>query len=335
MGKRATIRDVAVQAGVSKSTVSLVLHDSPLVRTETKAAVKDAIRELNYVRNRAAAALRSANSGRIGIVVNDLRTPFVTDFVAAAQQALMARGQSAIVATADEDPEAEDSAVRLALEQDVAGLLIAPCHGAGLPVFDTILASGIPAMQVLRQADSRLEQIPFHSLDYAIGSHLAAQHLLDQGLSRIAFVGGHAGHQIARERASGYRDVMEVHRKRPLTLHGGATRAYGREAMMTLAKDHPEVNAAICINDLVALGMSNAAAKAGRTIGKDFFLVGFDDTPECAQSDPPLSSVRCDVARLATSCVGALMDWIERGNKPLDVARQPVRLMVRASSQVT
>ena len=334
MGRRATIRDVADRAGVSKSTVSLVLHDSPLVRTETKAAVQDAIRQLNYVRNTAAAALRNARTSRIGIVVNDLRTPFVTDFVAAAQRALMTRGQAAIVATADEDPEAEDRAVRMALEQDIAGLLLAPCYGAGLPVFDTILAAGIPAMQVLRQADARLEQIPFHSIDYAIGSHLAAQHLLDQGLTQIAFVGGRPGHQIARERASGYRDVMEVHRKRPLLIHGEATRAGGYEAMLRLTRDHPEVRAAICINDHVALGMIAAAPRAGRTIGKDFFLVGFDDIPECAQSDPPLSSVRCDVARLAETCVRSLLDWIDHDTRPAELNRQPVQLKVRASSRV-
>lgn len=334
MGRRATIRDVAELAGVSKSTVSLVLHDSPLVRAETKAAVADAIRELNYVRNRAAAALRSAKSGRIGIVVNDLATPFVTDFVVAAQAALMQRGIAAIVASAGEDAEAEDRAVRLALEHDISGLLIAPCHGSGLPVFDTILAAGIPAMQVLRQGDSRLEKLPFQSMDYAIGSHLATQHLLDQGLRRIAFVGGHTGHQIAWERASGYRDIMQVHGERPLHLQGDASRAFGREAMQKITRDHPDTQAAICIDDRVALGMLEAAGAAGRTIGRDFYLVGFDDIPECQLADPPLSSVRCDVATLAQRSVDALMSWIDTGNRPDEITRQPVQLQARASSRV-
>ncbi|MDF0601937.1 LacI family DNA-binding transcriptional regulator [Psychromarinibacter sp. C21-152] len=334
MGKRATIRDVAERAGVSKSTVSLVLHDSPLVRAETKAAVADAIRELNYVRNRAAAALRSANSGRIGIVVNDLATPFVTDFVVAAQAALMRRGLAPIVGSAGEDAETEDRAVRLALEHDIAGLLIAPCHGAGLPVFDTILAAGIPAMQVLRQSDDRLDRLPFHSMDYAIGSHLAAQHLLDQGLRRIAFVGGHSGHQIAWERASGYRDIMQVHGQRPLVIEGDASRDFGRAAMARIAREHPEAEAAICIDDRVALGMLGAAGAARRTVGRDFWIVGFDDIPECATADPPLSSVHCDVARLAERSVAALLGWIDTGNRPDEFTREPVQLKVRASSTV-
>lgn len=334
MGKRPTIRDVADRAGVSKSTVSLVLHDSPLVKAETKSAVNDAIRQLNYVRNRAAAALRSSKTGRVGIVVNDLRTPFVTDFVAAAQRALMRLGQSALIATADEDPATEDRAVRLALEQDIAGLLIAPCHGAGLPVFDTILAADIPAIQVLRQGDARLGRIPFHSIDYAVGSHLAARHLLDQGLTRIAFVGGHAGHQIAMERASGYRDMMEVHRQRPVVIHGGATRAFGREAMQRIVRNHPDLQAAICINDFTALGMAEAAGRAGRIVGEDFFIVGFDDIPDCATADPPLSSIRCNVAGLAEATVTALLHWIDKGEPPPELLRRPVQLAVRASSRV-
>lgn len=334
MGKRATIRDVAEKAGVSKSTVSLVLHDSPLVRAETKAAVESAIRDLHYVRNSAAAALRSANTGRVGIVVNDLRMPFVTDFVAAAQRALMARGIAALVADSAEDPALEDRAVRLALEQDISGLLIAPCRGNGAPVFSTLLATGVPAIQVLRQGDTRTDQLPFHSIDYAIGSHLAAQHLLDQGLTRIAFVGGHAGHQVSRERASGYRDIMQVHGHKPLVLQGGSDRAYGRDAMTVIARDHPQVQAAICINDRVALGMAAAAPRLDRTVGGDFWIVGFDDIPEAAQADPPISSVHIDIADFARQSVDALLGWIDTGARPLELVRKPVQLRVRASSKV-
>ncbi|WP_172297596.1 LacI family DNA-binding transcriptional regulator [Pseudoruegeria sp. HB172150] len=334
MAKRATIRDVAEKAGVSKSTVSLVLHDSPLVRPETKKAVTDAIRDLNYVRNSAAAALRSSKSGRIGIVVNDLRTPFVTEFVVAAQKALATRGMVALVANSDEDTDTEDRAVRLALEQDIAGLLISPCHGIQHPIFDTVLAAGVPAIQVMRQGDKRVAQLPFYSFDYAIGSHLATQHLLDQGLTRIAFVGGQAGHQIAMERASGYRDIMDVHGQRPLVIHGESNRYFGREAMMTIAKKYPDLQAAICINDSVALGISDAAEKAGRRIGEDFYLVGFDDTPECTQAYPPLSSVHCDVSGMARQCVADLYDWIDTGVKPLEQVRHPAQLAIRDSSKV-
>ena len=85
MDKRPTIIDVATLAGVSKSTVSLVLQQSPLVKAETREDVRRAMAQLGYVYNRAAANLRSANAGLIGVVINDLRNPFFTEFATNAQ----------------------------------------------------------------------------------------------------------------------------------------------------------------------------------------------------------------------------------------------------------
>ena len=87
MSRRPTIVDVAEHAGVSKSTVSLVLHASPLVRPATRAAVEASIAALGYVYNRAAANLRGARAGLVGLVINDLRNPFFTEFATSAQMA--------------------------------------------------------------------------------------------------------------------------------------------------------------------------------------------------------------------------------------------------------
>ncbi|MCB1347311.1 MAG: LacI family DNA-binding transcriptional regulator, partial [Maritimibacter sp.] len=104
MDKRPTIIDVARRAGVSKSTVSLVLQNSPQVRDETRAQVREAMAEIGYVYNRAAANLRSAGAGLIGLVINDLRNPFFTEFATSLQMSLSARGYAAVVANTDEDP---------------------------------------------------------------------------------------------------------------------------------------------------------------------------------------------------------------------------------------
>ncbi len=80
MNRRPTIIDVAKRAGISKSTVSLVLQNSPAVREETRVLVRQAMSELGYVYNRAAANMRMSNAGLIGLVINDLRNPFFTEF---------------------------------------------------------------------------------------------------------------------------------------------------------------------------------------------------------------------------------------------------------------
>ena len=98
MSRRPTILDVARKAGVSKSTVSLVLQDSKTVKDSTRVAVKEAMAEIGYVYNRSAATLRSASSGLIGLVINDLRNPFFTEFATSLQMALAESGYATVIA---------------------------------------------------------------------------------------------------------------------------------------------------------------------------------------------------------------------------------------------
>ena len=120
---------------------------------------------------------------------------------------------------------------------------------------------------------------------------------------------------------------------KPLTLHGRATRAFGNEAALRLNAELPDVDAAICYNDLIALGMMSGFARAGRKVGEDFRLVGFDDIEDCAQVWPPLSSVRCDIAAFGRATAKTMLDWIEHGKRPAPETRAPVSLVVRASSE--
>lgn len=104
MTRRPTILDVAKAAGVSKSTVSLVLQNSALVRDETALSVREAMAKVGYVYNRAAANLRSASTGLIGLVINDLRNPFFTEFATSMQMALAEQGYATVIGNSDEDP---------------------------------------------------------------------------------------------------------------------------------------------------------------------------------------------------------------------------------------
>ena len=113
MSRRPTIHDVAREAGVSKSTVSLVLQDSPTVRAETRAAVRQAMARIGYVYNRNAANLRKAGVGLIGLVINDLRNPFFTEFATSVQMALSERGFATVIANTDEDPKLQAPGDRL------------------------------------------------------------------------------------------------------------------------------------------------------------------------------------------------------------------------------
>ncbi|TNC74722.1 LacI family DNA-binding transcriptional regulator [Rubellimicrobium roseum] len=331
MARRPTIIDVANCAGVSKSTVSLVLKESPLVREETRAQVRQAMNELGYVYNRAAANLRSTNAGLIGLVINDLRNPFFTEFATSAQMALSGRGYATVVANTDEDPGLQAQVVGSMIEHGISALVISPTYGAEEDTFGPLARAGIPVLQVLRQVDPS-ERFPFASLDYARGGRLAAEHLLNLGARRIAFAGGVEGRPITLERMAGYLDVMRERGQEPLLLAGRSSRAFGRDTAVALSEDRPEVDAVICFNDLVGLGMLSGFLSVGRRVGRDIRIVGFDDIEECIMAYPPLSSVRCDIAGFGRGTAATLLDWLEEGRRPPPESRAPVSLVARASS---
>jgi len=329
--RRPTIVEVAEAAGVSKSTVSLVLRDSPLVREETRAAVRAAMARTGYVYNRAAANLRGTGTGLIGLIINDLRNPFFTEFATAVQMALSARGHATVIANTDEDPDLQAQVVGAMIEHGVKGIVISPCLAGAAPSFEALAQAGIPALQVLRRVEGDGARFPFAAPDYAEGSRLAVAHLRALGARRLAFVGGIAGQAVTRERMSGLADAG-AGLAPPVTLHGRATRGFGRAAAHLLAERHRDVEGVVCFNDLVALGMLRGFAEAGRHVGTALRVVGFDDIEEAGESHPPLSTVRCDIAGFGASVAQTILRWLETGAPPPPETRTPVRLILRASS---
>lgn len=331
--RRPTIIDVALKAGVSKSTVSLVLQNSPAVREETRVQVRQAMADLGYVYNRAAANMRMANAGLIGLVINDLRNPFFTEFATSLQMALSDRGYAVVIANTDEDPKLQAQTVGTMIEHGVSAFIISPAYGDVSATFDAILRAQLPTMQVLRRVDPRTDQLPFAGPDYLEGSRVATRHLLDQGARRIAFVGGLEGRAVTQERMAGYVQVLADEGLEPLVLSGKSSRGFGREMAHVLARDYPGCDAVLCFNDLVALGMLAGCNELGRKVGAGFKVVGFDDIEDAAQAYPSLTTVRCDVAGFGRSTAATIVAWLEEGKVPAAESRSTVELIARQSSQ--
>ena len=331
--KRPTIHDVAREAGVSKSTVSLVLQDSPQIKAATRDAVRAAMGRLGYVYNRTAASLRQQKPGLIGLVINDLRNPFFAEFATSAQMALAARGFATVVANTDEDPELQAQVLAGMIGHGVSAIVISPAQG-GEGGLGLLAKAGIPVLQVLRRGEGGAE-FPFAAPDYAKGGRLAALHLAMAGARAIAFAGGIAGQRVTEERMTGYREVMAEMGLAPVVVPGRPSRAFGREAAGVLAREHPDVDAVICFNDLVALGLLSGLAGRGRKTGPRFRVVGFDGIEEAEQSFPQLTTVDCDIGGFGRQAAAMVLDWIEKASPPPAETLTPVRLLTRQSSPVT
>ncbi|MDO5606208.1 MAG: LacI family DNA-binding transcriptional regulator [Paracoccus sp. (in: a-proteobacteria)] len=330
--RRPTIIDVAREAGVSKSTVSLVLRDSPLVRDETRENVRAAMERLNYVYHRGAASLRAQGTGLIGLVINDLRNPFFTEFAISLQMALSAQGYATVIANTDEDSGLQSQVIGAMVEHDVAAVIISPCYGGQDAGFGALARAGIPTLQVLRQV-AGADDFPFAAPDYREGGRRASEHLIAAGARRIAFVGGVAGRSVVAERMSGYLEVLARHGLDPVVMHGPSTRGFGRAVADRLTGARPGIDAAICFSDLIAHGVLSRLAETGHKVGAGGLrLIGFDDIEESATSYPPLSSVSCRIDGFGRSVAAMVLGWLRDGRRPPPETRMPAGLILRQSS---
>ena len=189
MKSRPTILDVAKQAGVSKSTVSLVLQGATSVKDETRKSVREAMADIGYVYNRSAATLRSSSSGLIGLVINDLRNPFFTEFSALFQMELAKVGFATVLANSDENAELQCKMISSLIEHGVAGFIISPSYGEEAKTLSVLDAANTPTLQVFRALERAEGTYPFLAPDYLNGGRLAAEHLIDQGCKKIAAQG--------------------------------------------------------------------------------------------------------------------------------------------------
>ncbi|NAZ17963.1 substrate-binding domain-containing protein, partial [Glutamicibacter soli] len=168
------------------------------------------------------------------------------------QMSLFSRGYATVISNSGEEPEVQAKIITSMIEHGVSALVISPSYGDVTATFAQIATAGLPTLQVLRQVSPDTGQFPFASFDYGDGGLQAARHLVQTGARRIAFVGGLPGRPITAERMQGYLDEMRRIGAQPIVLYGRPSRHNGAALAAELLREHPDVDAVICFNDLVS-----------------------------------------------------------------------------------
>ena len=330
--RKATIIDVARAAGVSKSTVSLVLQGSPRIRSATTKKVQAAIHRLGYVYNRGAANLRSARTNVVGMVINDLANPFFAELAVGIESVFRTSGLVSLIAHTAESPNRQADVLKAMREQAVCGLIICPARGTDASALSGFAHAGTPVVLAMRRIPgSRLASVV---PDNARGATEAVRHLLDLGYRRIAFVGGHDDMSAQRDRREGYAKALAAAGAPvdpALIVESAPTRDGGIAAIgAVLALDEP-ADAALCFNDVVAFGAMLGLRHKGREAGRDFGVVGFDDVREAGDHVPALTTVAVDSAGIGARAAQAALRMIESGRMSAEEQTTSVHLVVRES----
>lgn len=328
---RATIVDVARLAGVSKSTVSLVLSASPLVARATRERVTEAMAEIGYIYHRGAATLRGAKSGVIGMIINDLSNPFFVELAIGIEEACQSGAYIPFLANAVENPARQLQVIRSMREHGAAGLVLSPAIGTALEELRPLVA-GLPVVQVMRRLPGLKASLV--SPENKEGARTAVAHLVSLGHRRIAFVGGLAAMGIRDERLSGYRAALEgagIPFDDSLVIESMINHAGGASAAPQLLSRASPATAALCFNDVVAIGVIRAFAAVGVSVGKDFAIIGFDDIDEAKHTYPALTSVAVNGRSLGARAARLLMRHLASGTFEPESVMCPTALVVRAS----
>jgi LacI family transcriptional regulator len=331
-GRATTIIDIARAAGVSKSTVSLVLKDSPLVKPETRERVERAIDQLGYVYNRSAANLRTARSSFIGMVISDLMNPFFTELSVGIEDALYKLGYIPILANTNEDRDRQAEVLKSLREHGVAGIIMSPAKGTDALSLSEFSPRSIPMVLTMRRVEG--SPLPYVGPDNVTGSRHAVEHLIRLGHRRIAFFGGDATMTTQRERVAGYRDALQgagLPFDTDLVFEAMPTRAGGAQAAHAALASDKRPTAIFCYNDIVAMGAARALTLSGVKVGRDMALIGFDDIVEAEHNAPPLTTVNADTRAMGARAAEGLLGIIAGGD-PADVSYVgDTRLVVRES----
>lgn len=327
----ASIRDVAVLAGVSVGTVSNVLNGTRPVTPATAERVQDAIAQLGFVRNDAARQLRAGQSRTVGFTMLDLGNPFFTDVATAAEQVLADHGKSLIVGNSGDSADRESAHLDLFEEQRVAGLLITPV-GDILPRLERLQSRGTPVVLVDRHDPAgRFSSV---SVDDHRGGWVAASHLVEQGRRAIALLGGPRDLPQVAQRFDGATEALVGRADPPRELTTTAmTLEAGLVAVARLLEQPRRSwpDAIFAANDLLALGALQALTRAGVRVPDDLALIGYDDIYFAGAASIPLSSVRQPAEAMGRTAAELLLE-----TDPLTTSRRQVvfepTLVVRESS---
>ena len=330
--RRITVTDLARAAGVSRSTVSLVLRNSPLVKRETRRRVEEAIDRLGYVYNRNAANLRRRTSDMVAMIINDLTNPFFAELAVGLEEALEAAGYVSLMANTGEDPVRQRRVMETMREHGAAGFILCPAMGTETRLVAAMSDWNVPVIQVMRWLpDARLGAVV---PDYALGMRMAAERLLALGHRRIAFLGGIEGNVVTTERVRGYRAALDGAGIAPdpsLIVPAAVNPGGGIEALRAaLALDRPPT-AALCFSDVVAFGVLDASAAAGLKVGRDFSVIGFDDVAAARHTLPPLTTVAVYPQELGRRSAAALLRRIAEPSEPPEQEILAPSLIVRGT----
>ncbi|GAA2727815.1 LacI family transcriptional regulator [Cellulomonas aerilata] len=328
--RRATIKDVAEAAGVSRSTASRALTGRGYVGLGVRERVQHAAEGLGYVPDATARHLKQQVSRSIGVLVSDLRNSFYADLAAGISQQARRRGYTMMLADDNGSAADEVAAAERFVALRVAGVVVTP---VAPDVVAYLSRHRVPLVEVDRQFGEGASDAVL--VDNKHASRRVTEHLIGLGHRRIALLIDEMEWTTGRERHAGYEEACRaagLPLEESLVVAARWDAGAARAAAADLLRRPDPPTAIFAANNLLAEAVWRAAADLGVRLPDDLSLASFDDAPWMSMVTPQVTAVEQDAVALGETAVTRLLERIEAAQAPPRTVMLGARVLQRGST---
>ncbi|WP_339220135.1 LacI family DNA-binding transcriptional regulator [Paenibacillus sp. FSL H8-0332] len=311
---KVTIKDIAQAAGVAKSTVSKVMNDSPKISAETKARVRDIIKQMNYTPSSIATGLARQSSNTIAILIDmskesEFLNQFFYNIIGGVESIIGPLKYELTIANIQHDHAEGHFLQRLVLNKRVDGII------ANTSVLTPDLCAELNRLQFPYISIGEINAPGIWvDCDNELGGFMLTRHLLDQGYPSVAFIGGEKDEPLFLRRAAGYQRALEeagMVVQSEWIIHGRAVEEDGYQAAKQLLQSTNPPSSIVCMSNFAAYGVLQAARELNISIPSQLGIATFDEYPLSPYTTPPLTSLDMDTFQLGASAGRLLMDRLD------------------------
>jgi DNA-binding LacI/PurR family transcriptional regulator len=340
MAQRVTLADVARLAGVSKTSASMALADSPRVALHTRESVRRAANDLGYVPHFAASSLRTQRADTVAVVLphaaqHVFSHPVFIDLLEGITTAANELDLSVVLSTARSASDEKSAYQRIMRGRQAAGVIVAAASVTD-PNPGEVDDAGYPIVVVGRVP--RSSRVPSVGIDDLAGARDAVEHLISvHGVRRIGHVSGPLDHQSSIDKRDAYVAALAeagLMIDPRLSFEGDYEEASGHRAATALASHLQPGDGVFFANDQMAIGAIEEWRKAGLQVPGDLRVIGYDNHPMSRYVSPALTTVGADMVAVGNSALRQLHRLIG-GQSDLDPIEFPTELIVRQSCGCT
>ena len=335
--KRVTIKYIASHLCLSVSTVSRALADDKNIRKETKEKIFAAARELGYARNVIAANLRTGRSHTVGVLVDQMVSPYAARIIKGINRVMREHGIYVVTCDADNDPSIERDYLNMVKSSFFDGLIVAHCNNAdNSGLFKELNDKGLP-MVFLRSSLDGLDAPVVCVNSYDKGFFLV-DHLVCSGRRRIVNVKGPSLSGEVRDLDKAYVDVMNkfgIPVIAELQLSAGVDMLSGREVADRLIDSGVDFDAVFAINEIVAIGVMNRLMERGVKVPDDVSVAAFTGSMLSEMVYPSMTSVEAPLEEMGRRAAELLVDMINHPGVRHSGIIIDARIRIRQSSDIT